>query len=288
MSELSLRGKKIWSLRSQTIDLDAPKIMGILNVTPDSFSDGGLFLDPEAALERAWQIQEEGADFLDLGAESTRPGAQALPPDEEWRRLKPVLARLAKGLKIPISLDTKRVSTLNQALDFGVEVLNDVSCGKDQALVECAAQARLGYVLMHSRGEPDTMMQETKYRELVPEILAELSTARSRVLRWGIEPGKICIDPGFGFAKTPEQGFQLLQNLSQFLELGQPILVGLSRKRMLREIVGETPEALKAASIAGALLAVQNGASMVRVHDVLGTKAALRTLQKLDAGLQKS
>jgi len=257
--------------------------MGILNVTPDSFSDGGHFVEPAQALERALQIQEEGADLLDLGAESSRPGAAEVSPELEWERLHPVLQSLKGQLKIPLSLDTRHRETLALALDFGVEILNDVTGAKDEGLLRLTSEHRLGYVLMHCRGTPQTMMAQAGYEDLIPEVLAELGEGLKRLRSAGVSDERICLDPGFGFAKTSEQGMHLLQSLSTFQELGLPLMVGLSRKRMLKHFVGEDAEALRGASVAAAALAIQQGANVLRVHDVALTKAALKTLQIFSA-----
>ncbi len=254
--------------------------MGILNVTPDSFSDGGKYLEPERALERARRLIAEGADLVDVGGESTRPGASPVPLDEEWRRLAPVLQALASATVAPISADTRNAETARRALDAGVSVVNDVSCARDPELLRAVAGVGAGYVLMHSRGEPATMASLADYRDVVSEVAAELRLALDRALQAGIAPERICVDPGFGFAKTPEQNWILLEGLDRLAELGRPVLVGLSRKRMLRERVGEDPAELLKAGLAAAETAIRRGARVLRVHDVAATRDFLQALQK--------
>ncbi len=272
--------QKTWKLRTRELSLETPKIMGILNVTSDSFSDGGKFLDPEAALAHALQLEKEGADILDIGAESTRPGALSITSEEEWARLKPLLPTLSRKLKVPISLDTRNASTAALAMEWGVEIINDVSCASREELLRIAAKAGVGYVLMHSRGEPQNMMELARYENLLSEIRVELKAGLERALKEGIHPANICLDPGFGFAKNSEQNFKIIENLASLTTLGYPLLVGLSRKRMLRERVGEDPELLKRASATAAVLAVEGGARILRVHDVAETKAALKVWQE--------
>ncbi|MCC7345713.1 MAG: dihydropteroate synthase [Deltaproteobacteria bacterium] len=254
--------------------------MGILNVTPDSFSDGGKYLDPKRALERARALIAEGADLIDVGGESTRPGAAPVPPEEEWRRLEPVLKVLTSATATPISVDTRNTETARRALDAGASVVNDVSCARDPGLLKVVAAAGAGYVLMHSRGEPAAMASLAHYGDVVGEVEAELRLGLDRALQAGIVAERICVDPGFGFAKTPEQNWILLEGLAGLAELGRPILVGLSRKRMLRERVGGEPEALLRAGLDAARTAIRRGARIVRVHDVAATRGFLQALQK--------
>jgi len=254
--------------------------MGILNVTPDSFSDGGKYLDPKRALERARALIAEGADLIDVGGESTRPGATPVPPEEEWRRLEPVLKALTSATATPISVDTRNAETARRALDAGVSVVNDVSCARDPELLKTVAAAGAGYVLMHSRGEPAGMASLAEYRDVVGEVAAELRLGLDRALQAGIAAERVCVDPGFGFAKTPEQNWILLEGLARLAELGRPILVGLSRKRMLRERVGDDPAELLKAGLAAAGTAIGRGARLLRVHDVAAARDFLQALQK--------
>lgn len=276
-----MQSKRLWKLRTRTLDLTEPRVVGVLNVTPDSFSDGGRFFDPARARERAVQIQEEGADVLEIGAESTRPGAQAINPDEEWRRLQPVLEGLRGRLRIPVALDTRHGRVARKGLDAGIEIVNDVGCARDADLLAAVAESSAGLVVMHTRGEPANMMEFARYDDLVTEVRGELSQACERARAQGVAGERIGWDPGFGFAKTPEQNWALLQALSAFSEGEYPLMVGLSRKRFLREIAGESEDPLRAASVAAAALAAERGALLIRVHDVAATVAALRVCARL-------
>lgn len=275
------KNKCDWSLRTCQISLSSPKIMGILNITPDSFSDGGLYFNTKKAVARALQIQSEGADLIDIGAESTRPGAIPLGWKEEWTRMGPVLKILNQELSIPISVDTYKSEVALEALNLGVEVINDVSCAADPALLQAVAEANAAYILMHSRGTPQTMMNCTEYSELAIQVLQEMQTAIQKIIAAHISPAKICIDPGFGFAKTSEQNYQLLQSISQFTQLNYPVMIGVSKKRMLKEIVGGNAEDLKIATISANLLACQSGVKIFRVHDVQAHVTAFKVMQKL-------
>jgi len=266
-----------WKLRERVLDLSVPRVMGILNITPDSFSDGGLYQDLEAALERALLMESEGADLIDVGAESSRPNSQGVSVEEEWDRLAPVLKGLSARLKVPISVDTRKGEIARRALDEGALAINDISGGRDPSLLSAVQETGAGYILMHMRGEPSDMMEHAQYRDVLREVSEELGTSLREVLAEGIEKESLCVDPGFGFAKTPAQNYQLLDGLETFRRWGHPLLVGLSRKRMLRELVGEGEHALQAASVTAALLAAQRGAQILRVHDVAETVRALRS-----------
>lgn len=254
--------------------------MGVLNLTPDSFSERGLHYEADAALRRAEQIASEGADLIDVGAESTRPGASPVDVEEEWRRLEPVLWALEKNFSLPISIDTRHAAIAKQALDQGVEIVNDVSNASSPQLLAAVAEAGCGYVTMHSRGDPQSMTSLANYRDLLAEVRQELEAGLKRALAAGISEERIVIDPGFGFAKSPEHNWELLSRLRELASLSRPLLVGLSRKRMLRECVGEESEALTTASALVAGIAAEHGARILRVHDVAATRAALQVLQK--------
>lgn len=271
-----------WVLRSKTINLTRPHVMAILNVTPDSFSDGGLYLDPAKALDRAQEIQDQGADFLDIGAESTRPGAPAIPPREEWSRLEAALKLILPNVALPISIDTRHGEVAEHALEMGVDIINDISGGKDTRLLKVTAASQAGYILMHMRGVPENMMGLAHYDHVVTEVEKEMDRAYRKVQEAGISPARILRDPGFGFAKDPVQSFQLLHHLDRLIQPGEAWMVGLSRKRMLRELVGEDPELLQAATVSACLLAYQKGAMVFRVHEVANTVAVLQTYAALD------
>ncbi len=268
-------------LRSQKLSLDQPNIMGILNITPDSFSDGGHYLNDKEAIKRAMQIQEEGAHLIDIGGESTRPGAQPLSWREEWKRIKKVLKILTKELEIPVSVDTYKTEVASEALEFGVEMINDISLASSDTLLQCVAESEAGYVLMHSRATPQNMMQHTHYSDVVSEVKKEIETALKKVLAFKINPIKICLDLGFGFAKSSEQNYKLFQSISEFTQMNFAWIIGLSRKSMLKEIVGQDQESLKLATIFANLLAYQKGARIFRVHDVKAHVEAFKVLEKL-------
>ena len=252
--------------------------MGILNVTPDSFSDGGENLVPAAAVSRALQMEAEGAMMIDIGAESTRPGSQGVAPEEQWRRLDPVLKGLRGRLGIPVSVDTTSAWVAGRAADQGAAVVNDTSAGLDDpALLGMAAARGLGIVLMHRGGVPKAMPEHAEEGDIVVEVASHLA-GRSRAARdAGIPPRAICLDPGIGFGKSAQQNLDLFRGLPRILALGYPVLVGASRKRFLGEITGEAdPRRRDAASVAAALLAALQGAALVRVHAVRETVAALR------------
>jgi len=265
-----------WSLRTQEMDLATFKVMGILNLTPDSFSDGGRYTELDRALARAEQMEQEGAHLLDLGAESTRPGATPVDPETEWRRLGPVLKALSGRVTLPISVDTRHGLTARRALDLGVELINDISMGQSEDLLQAVAESGAGYVLMHMRGTPEHMMALARYDTLIQEVRREMRSQYDRLLELGIRPEQVCLDPGFGFAKTPRQSVELLMHLEELVFAERPLLVGLSRKRMLRESVGGREELLEAASVSANLLARRHGALIFRVHDVAVTVQALQ------------
>jgi dihydropteroate synthase len=271
-----------WVLPSKTIKLTRPHVMGILNVTPDSFSDGGLYTDPIKALDRAQEIQAEGADFLDIGAESTRPGAKAILPQEEWSRLAAALKLILPKVSLPISIDTRHGEVAERALEMGVDIINDISGGKDTRLLKVTAASQAGYILMHMRGVPGNMMDLAHYDHVLAEVEKEMGQAYREVQKAGISASRILRDPGFGFAKDPAQNFQLLHHLERLIQPGEAWMVGLSRKRMLRELVGEDPELLQAATVSACLLAYQKGARVFRVHEVAETVAVLQSYAVLD------
>lgn len=265
-----------WQTTRFDIDLSRPRVMGIVNVTPDSFSDGGRYLSPADALARCETLVKEGADILDLGAESTRPGAPTLSADEEWARLAPVLDA-ALGLGVPVSVDTWKTAVMRRALDAGADIINDIQALRDEgaeALV--ASHGRCGVCLMHMRGDPATMQQFTQYDDVVQEVCAFLRARDEALLARGVAPERITLDPGVGFGKTPDQNLALLARQAEFLALGRPLLVGWSRKSTLGVVTGQPVEARLPASVAAALAGVLHGARVVRVHDVAATVDALK------------
>jgi dihydropteroate synthase len=264
--------------------LTRPLVMGILNVTPDSFSDGGLHAAAGAAIAAGAKMLAEGADILDIGGESTRPGAATVSPEEEQARILPVIRALAAQGAV-ISVDTRHAATMAAALDAGARIINDVSAlAHDSAAPALVAARNCPVVLMHMRGTPDTMNAHAMYEDVVAEVLAELAAARDRAVAAGVRPENIALDPGFGFAKRGRQNILLLRATGQFAALGHPLLIGLSRKHFLGEISGEAEPARRdPASLAAALFAAGLGAHILRVHDVAGTVQALRVWRKLNA-----
>ena len=267
-----------------TLALDRPLLMGILNVTPDSFSDGGRFNRLDTALAHAERLLEEGADILDIGGESTRPGAPYVSPEEEEARVLPVLERLA-SLNVPLSLDTRRAPVMRAALEAGVvDLINDVSALEDEGALAMVAESRAGICLMHKQGNPDSMQHNPHYRDVVDEVGSYLARRVALCLEHGIARERLLGDPGFGFGKTLEHNLQLLQRLSEVEQLaGVPLLVGMSRKSMLGAVTGEeVPAERLGASVAAALEAARRGAKVVRVHDVKATRQALQLLAALE------
>jgi dihydropteroate synthase len=259
----------------------APEIWGILNVTPDSFSDGGRWLEPKAAVEQGLRLVQEGADVLDVGGESTRPGAAEVDAAEERRRVVPVIAALAAaGVKAPLSIDTRKAEVARAALDAGASIVNDVSAGThDARLLPLVAERRAGLVLMHMQGEPGTMQRAPAYRDVVTEVAEWLAGRRSAALAAGVAPGRLWLDPGIGFGKTLEHNLALLQALERLVTLG-PVLLGASRKSFLGALTGRLPAERVVGSLACAARAAQAGAAAVRVHDVGPTRELFLVLAR--------
>ena len=267
------------------LPLARPLLMGVINITPDSFSDGGRFLDTAAATEHANRLAEEGADILDLGAESTRPGAEPVTAEAEAARVLPVLDAV-RGLPLPISVDTRKPETMRLALAHGASMINDINALQAPGALEAVRASDCGLCLMHMRGEPQTMQMAPAYTDVVREVKAFLAQRISVCVTAGIERERLVIDPGFGFGKSAEHNLELLRRLGELVQFGLPVLAGLSRKTTLGAITGRTPDDRLAASVAAALLAVQRGAAIVRVHDVAATRDALRVLSALQESEQ--
>jgi dihydropteroate synthase len=259
--------------------------MGVLNVTPDSFSDGGEAYAPEAAVNRALAIEAEGADVLDVGAESTRPGADAVDSEEEWRRLRPVLKGLATRLTIPISIDTYRAETARRALDSGAAIVNDISgLEYDAGLGPVVAARRAAVVLMHTRGRSRDMYRQAHYADAVADVARELQRRVERAIGWGISWDRLIIDPGLGFAKQAAQSFEVLAGLATFSGLGRPVLVGPSRKSFLAGARSRTASERDWATAAAVTAAVLAGAHIVRVHRVAEMVDVVRAADAIRAG----
>lgn len=273
-----------WQTARFRLNLSQPLVMGIVNVTPDSFSDGGQHQPLAAALARCEELVKQGADILDIGGESTRPGATAPDSQEEIARVLPVLAQAVR-LGVPISVDTSNVALMKAALDLGVDIVNDVrALQRDGALACLAAHPLAGVSLMHMRGEPTTMNTLTAYEDVVKEVRQLLALSLQRVLDAGLAIERVVLDPGIGFAKTAAHNLTLLSRQRELLSLGRPLLVGWSRKGTLGQITGRPVHQRLAASLAAALAAVANGASVVRVHDVAETVDALAVWRAAQTG----
>ncbi len=261
-----------------------PAVMGVLNVTPDSFSDGGRFVSPAAAIAHGRRLLEEGADLVDVGGESTRPGAAPVAADEELRRVVPVLEALAGT---PVSIDTSRAAVARRALEAGAEMVNDVTALRaDRELVDVVAEHGAYLCLMHMQGEPRSMQAAPRYRDVVAEVAAFLEERVAFAVERGVRQESICVDPGIGFGKTPDQNLELVRRLDALVEVGRPVLVGLSRKSTLGRALGD-PEATTgtlAASLGAAVAAFERGAWMLRVHDVRETVEALAVAAAVERG----
>ena len=264
------------------LSLHRPLIMGVVNVTPDSFSDGGRFLDPAAAIAHAHKLIEEGADLVDLGAESSRPGAAAVvSAEEELRRLLPVLQGL-RDAPVPVSVDTIKPEVMRAALAEGASMINDINALRAPGAIAAVAAADAAVCLMHMQGTPGTMQQHPSYDDVVAEVKAFLLERVRAARAAGIALERIAIDPGFGFGKTLEHNLELLRHLREFEVLGVPLLAGWSRKSSLGKITGKPAGERLAASVAAALIAAQNGARILRVHDVAATRDALAVLAAVE------
>lgn len=256
--------------------LDRPRVMGIVNVTPDSFSDGGAHDTVEAAVAHALRLAEEGADILDIGGESTRPGAQAVDPGEELRRVIPVIERVVRETALPVSIDTSKPEVMRAAVAAGAGMINDVMALRAEGALDAAAALGVPVVLMHMLGEPRTMQDAPRYDDVVMDVHRFLAQRIFAAEMSGIAKKNIVVDPGFGFGKTREHNVALLAQLDRFADLGVPLLAGLSRKRTIGEITGrDVPAERVHGSVAAHLIAAQRGATLLRVHDVAATVDAL-------------
>lgn len=258
------------------LDLSRPAVMGILNVTPDSFSDGGFYFDRDRAVAHAARMVEEGADIIDVGGESTRPGAQPVSAEEEIERVVPVIERLARQLDVPISVDTSKAEVMRAAVAAGAGFINDVRALREPGALETAAALGVPVCLMHMQGEPRTMQDNPRYGDVVAEVRDFLAARCAAAEAAGIPRTRLLVDPGFGFGKTVEHNLELLRGLPALAALGVPVLVGLSRKSMIGKLLGLPVERRLHASVALALMAVHHGARVVRVHDVAPTVEAIR------------
>ena len=262
--------------------LDVPRVMGIVNATPDSFADGGAHANPDAAIAHGLKLAEEGADILDVGGESTRPGAGEVPLDEELRRVVPVIDALARRVSIPISIDTSKPEVMRAAVAAGAGIINDVYALRRKGALDTATELGVPVVLMHMQGEPRTMQADPRYDDVVGEVHRFLAERIFAAEMAGIPKKRIVVDPGFGFGKNSQHNLQLLAQLRRFTELGVPVLAGLSRKTTIGELIARDltgrgdPRDRVFGSVAAHLVAAQNGAAILRVHDVAATVDALK------------
>ncbi len=264
------------------LPLHRPLIMGIVNVTPDSFSDGGRFVSPSAAIEQACRLVEEGADLLDVGGESSRPGALPVSVEEELRRVLPVVEALRNG-NVPVSVDTCKTEVMRAVIGAGAAMINDIDALQGNGALAAVADSNVAVCLMHKQGSAQTMQLTPGYRDVVAEVAAFLAARMAAADAAGIGRERITVDPGFGFGKTLEHNVELLRRLDRFRALGVPVLAGLSRKSMLGLLAGiERAEARVHASVAAAILAVQKGAKIIRVHDVKATREALQIVDAIE------
>jgi dihydropteroate synthase len=268
----------------KTLDLSAPVVMGVLNVTPDSFSDGGRFFSVDAAVEQGLRMAAEGAALVDVGGESTRPGSQGVSADEELRRVIPVIERLRKATEAVISVDTSKAEVIRAAAAAGAGLVNDVRALREPAALEAAAASGCAVCLMHMQGEPRTMQLAPHYTDVVNEVRAFLAERVAACRSAGFAAGRLAVDPGFGFGKTGEHNLTLLRRLRELAGDGAPVLVGLSRKSMLGTLTQRAPPERTAGSVALAVIAVLNGARIIRAHDVAPTVDALKVVAAVHSG----
>ena len=273
----------VWRLRSRNLSLNnGPLIMGILNVTPDSFSDGGKFFTPQLAIDQALAMEDAGADILDIGGESTRPYAQAIDVDEELQRVVPVIEALQNRIRIPISIDTTKARVAAAAISVGAEIVNDISGLQfDPAMIDFVASSKVAVCVMHIQGTVQDMQDDPSYGDVVQEILDYLRQLDKRLLQAGIEPSRICLDPGIGFGKSHEHNIELLHHAERFLELSRPILIGHSRKGFIAKILGGKSLDRSAGTLGVSLAMAAKGIQILRVHDVALTYQALQTFNEV-------
>jgi dihydropteroate synthase len=270
-------GSALWRLRSRTlVSGKIPLLMGIINVTPDSFSDGGEFFDAAAAVEHGLRLAAEGADLLDIGGQSTRPGSLPIDAEEELRRVMPVVAALSEQAGVPVSVDTFHARVAREAIAAGAEVINDVTAlTGDKAMLPLVAETGCGVCAMHMRGTPETMQDAPSYGDVVAEVIEYLAARRDVLLAAGIEPSRIALDPGIGFGKTTEHNLALLRSAWRLHSLGCPVLVGHSRKRFIGEVLGDDGAERTSGTIGVAVSLARQGVQVVRVHDVGPVRRAL-------------
>ena len=272
-----------WKCRRKILDLSGcPLIMGILNVTPDSFSEGGMYLDKVAAIDRGFQMLAEGADIVDIGGESTRPGAEDVDAEEESSRVIPVISALRSKTDAAISIDTTKASVAKQAIEAGADIINDVSAlTHDEAMASVAAETGAGVILMHMQGSPRTMQEDPHYANVVQDVLGYLTARVEELSRLGIKREAMAIDPGIGFGKTQEHNLHLLAGLDELINSGMPVIVGLSRKSFLGRITGRPVEERMSGSLAGLSFCAMKGVHVMRVHDVKESADTVKVISSI-------
>ncbi len=273
---------RVWECQGKYLDLSRPGVMGILNITPDSFSDGGFFLSAQKALDQGRRLAEEGAAIIDVGGESTRPGARPVSVEEELDRVIPVIETLARELPIPLSIDSSKPAVMAAAVRAGAGLINDVNALRADEALAVAAELQVPVCLMHMQGEPRTMQHNPSYVDVVDEVGQFLAGRIAACVAAGIDRQRILIDPGFGFGKTPRHNLTLIKHLADFADLECPILVGVSRKSTIGAILDRPVEQRLAGSLALTTLAVVQGAALVRTHDVAATVDVLRMLRAVE------
>jgi dihydropteroate synthase len=265
-----------WQLRTRTLALPRrPLLMGIINVTPDSFSDGGRFFDPQRAVEQAWKLVAEGADLLDIGGESTRPYATPVGTEEELRRVMPVVEAICKNNAVPVSIDTSKPHVAAAALTAGAEIINDITGLTDPAMIQLARDTSAGVCAMHMRGTPPSMQDNPTYDDVVEEVFEYLAQRKGSLMAAGISSDRICLDPGIGFGKTHQHNLTLAASCDRFHELGHPLLVGHSRKGFIGKILGDKFADRTSGNIGVALALAHQGVQILRVHDIRPVREAL-------------
>lgn len=274
-----------WKYKKGEWDLSAHAlIMGVLNITPDSFSDGGQFLDPPTALQHAETLLQQGADIIDVGGESTRPGAKSISQEEELKRILPVLKLLANRMAIPISIDTTKPEVARICLEEGASIINDISSAQNSKMISLIAEKKCGYVLMHSQGKPETMQLSPSYQDVVKEVMNFFEIQLHHLQTAGVDLEHVALDPGFGFGKAWDHNRTLFLNLEQFHRFQRPLLVGISRKSFLGKVTQTQPHDRLGATLAMETLALWQGAGIIRTHEV----APARQMVKMVAALKNS
>jgi dihydropteroate synthase len=278
-----MRESLVWRCREREIACGGRTlVMGIVNVTPDSFSDGGSFLDTASAVDQGARLAEEGADVLDVGGESTRPGAAQVPVDDELERVVPVVEQLVKQVDVPVGVDTRKAEVARRALDAGAAIVNDVTAGSDADMFGVVRETGAGLVLMHMRGDPQTMQDDPRYDDVVTEVRDYLASRIGSAVAAGVPRAQLCVDPGIGFGKNLDHNLAILRAIASFRELRTPVLVGASRKRFIGQLTGVDDPADRIEGTAGAVAwCAAQGVDVVRVHDVAQTVRALAVVDAI-------